>query len=76
MANRIVFELFLMQQPRVTVKMLEDASFGLPKALIAHYSGLYAIKSSVKVLYEYLETGMRKSSSYTDYWDVIMKSKP
>lgn len=76
LANRIVFELFPRQQPGVTVKMLEDASFRLPKAIIAHYSGLYAIKSSVKILYEYLETGMRKRSSYTDYWDVIMKSKP
>lgn len=76
LANHIVFELVPREQPGVMVKMLEDASFRLPKALIAEYSGPYTLKASVKVLYEYLEAGVPKRSSYKDYWNVTMKSKP
>ncbi|KAM0263743.1 hypothetical protein ACHAQJ_001058 [Trichoderma viride] len=76
LAGHIVFELVPRQQPGVMVKMLEDASFRLPKALISKYLGPYTLRASVKVLYEYLEAGVPRRSSYIDYWDTVMRSKP
>lgn len=76
LADHAVFELVPRQQPGVMVKMLQDASFRLPKALIPQYSGSTPLRASVKVLYEYYEAGEPRRSSYIDYWDVWMRSEP
>lgn len=71
-----MFELVPREQLGVMVKMLEDESFRLLKALIARYLGPHTLKAWVKVLYEYAEVGVPRGSSHIDYWDVLMKSKP